>query len=227
MRFRKRAGSGPAGKLGAAGGEVRLEGADGGLTEEDRALLVALAANDGLAPDEIEAGDIETGELGDAQAAAVEELEDGAVAEALRRARIGRLDEGLEFRGLDDLGQALRLLGEGDAVEEVPIGGAFVLEVAIEAVHGGRAAGDGGGGGAGLPQLAEVGAEARAGDGERLDAGLVTEAQEVADIGAVVADRVGRTPAETLQLAQVGVEVGRGCLVGWRGGHVDRIRQET
>ena len=131
------------------------------------------------------------------------------------------------MRGLDHLGQPLRLLGEGDAVEEVAVGGAFVLEVAVEAVHGGRTAGDGGGGGAGLAQLAEVGAEARPGDGEWLDAGLVAEAQEVTDIAAVVADRVGRTPAETLQFAQIGVEEGLGCLVGRRGGHVDRIRQET
>ena len=35
------------------------------------------------------------------------------------------------------LGRRIRLLGEGDAVEEVAIGGALALEVAVEAVDGG------------------------------------------------------------------------------------------
>ena len=133
-------------------------------------------------PREVEAARVEPHQLGDAQPAAVEQFEDGAVAQALGRARVGGLDERPQVGRLDDLRQPLRLLRQGHAVEEVALGRALALQVAVEAVDGGGAPRDRGGRGPLLPQRAEVDAEGRAADRERLDARLLAEAQEVADV---------------------------------------------
>lgn len=61
-------------------GEVVGDGCECGLADGDEALLSALACNQGCAKGLLDVGDVEGADFGGAEAAGVEEFEEGAVA---------------------------------------------------------------------------------------------------------------------------------------------------
>lgn len=69
----------------------------GGFGDENGAVFLTFAADDELAAFEVDAVAVELDELGDAEAAGVEELDDGAVAEAGFVGGVDGVEEGFDF----------------------------------------------------------------------------------------------------------------------------------
>ena len=92
----------------AAAGEVAPQRLDGRASERDDALLVALAGDADEAVVEVDARLVEADRLGDAEAGAVEQLDQRPVAQRARR-RAGRgLDQPLDLAGRQRARQGAR-----------------------------------------------------------------------------------------------------------------------
>lgn len=121
----------------AAGGEVNAQCGLGAAADEDQAFLAAFANDAGGAFGEVEIFLAEGGEFTDAQAAGVEGLEDGAVAEAERGVRPADGEEAVNFFLGEGGGEAFGEAGEFEQRGEVAREEGFVVEVAEEIAEGG------------------------------------------------------------------------------------------
>ena len=117
------------GRLGGCGasGQIGREGVRRHLAEGDEPLLVALADDAHEALLEVDVGDLQGAGLRDAEAAAVEDLEDGAVAEGAPVAGgdVHGVEDGADFLDGEDLRQVAPELGRVDAVAGVVLAFAF------------------------------------------------------------------------------------------------------
>src|SRR5918996_6034221 len=131
-------------EVGAAAGEVAAEGLSSLRPQGDDSLLVPLPDAADEPALEVDAAPLEPDRLGDAQPGAVEELDEGAVAQRARRDPVGRVDQALDF------GERKRPRKARAAARQVDVGGRVVGpeaerdEMAVEGA-GGRGAGGGGG----------------------------------------------------------------------------------
>ena len=116
-------------------GEVVLYRFGGGVADEDGAVFLALAADGEFAAVEVDGVAVKLDELGDAEAAREEKLENGAVAEAGLGVDGDEVEHGLDFVVVEEsdlLFRCLREVNEG-GVE----GGNFAAgEIAEEAAEG-------------------------------------------------------------------------------------------
>ena len=116
----------------AAFGDVRFKRFDGGPPQRNDALLVALAAHLHAAQVERQVAGVERGDLGDAQSAAVQQLENGAIAQrrcaglGMMSGHGGALQHFVHFRLGQRLGQHLPRFGRLD------VDGRIVVDAAIE-----------------------------------------------------------------------------------------------
>ena len=85
--------------------EIRGDGLAGLLPDGDEARFVAFAGHADDAVVEVEVLQARIDELGDAQAAGVEQLEDGAVAQAARRVVVHAVEQLLDLQFVHRLGQ--------------------------------------------------------------------------------------------------------------------------
>ena len=130
---------------------VALEGGEGGTADRDDAFLGALAEDADVLAEEVDVLYVEPAELGNAEAAGVEELEDGGIAQG--HPGLGLFVDGnLERQGeqLVDLGEVeddrelLFGLGELDFGDRALGVAAAVDEELVEGADGGEAEADGG-----------------------------------------------------------------------------------
>lgn len=125
---------------------VFFEGGDGGGADGDDAFLVAFAQDADDAQVEVEVVEGEFGEFRGAQAAGVEEFDDGLVAECEAVAGFGGVEEGGHLVAAEDVGEFFPLVG---GIEE--FGGVLLGEFAhdgeaVEHFEAGDVAEDGGDG---------------------------------------------------------------------------------
>ncbi len=95
-------------------GEVALQGLGGFAGQRSLALLAAFAAHAQPALGAVQIFQVQSGQLADAQPAAVEELEDGAVAHRMRALQLAgshAVDQRVGLLGGHHLGQLLGALG--------------------------------------------------------------------------------------------------------------------
>ena len=100
--------------------KVFVHGAKRGTADGDDAFLHAFSENADDAEIGVDVFEVEFGEFGGAQAAGVEELEDGAVADGEAMVRRDGGDEGIDLVAAEDVGELLPFVG---GFEEV--GGVF------------------------------------------------------------------------------------------------------
>ncbi len=127
----------------AADAEVGVERFEGGLAERDEAALLALAEGRDQALLPVDVGELEPADLADAQARGVEDVEDGAVAQAPEALALGGLEDARDLVEDEDLGEAAGDLRAVDEGARVGFDGAFAEEEAGEAADGGEVAGGG------------------------------------------------------------------------------------
>ena len=116
----------------AAFAKILLQGLDGGAAEGDDAFLVALAANLRASGVEAEIADGEPGDLRDAEAAGIEELENGAVAQ---RGGLGlgmRGGEGSALEHFGHFGLGERFGQDFPGFGRLDVDGRVVMDSAIE-----------------------------------------------------------------------------------------------
>ena len=107
--------------------EVAREGVGGHFPEGDEALFVAFADHADEPLLEVDVGDLQGAGFGDAEAAAIEDFEDGAVAQAQPPAvGVDGVEDPLDFLDREDRGEIAAELGRFDAVAGVV--GAFAFE---------------------------------------------------------------------------------------------------
>src|SRR5688572_9951843 len=141
-------------EVGAPAGEVAPQRLDRLVPERDDALLVALAEAAHGAVLEVDAAALEPDRLAHADATAVQELDERAVAQAPRRRAVGGVDQALDLAERERAGELLA------PPRQVDVGGRVVAplserdEVAVEGARGGGAARDRAGR---LPPRAQVG----------------------------------------------------------------------
>jgi hypothetical protein len=149
---------------------------------------------------QIDVADLEPDRLGGAQAAAVHELEQGAVAKADRVGVAGALQQRRDLRMAEHVGQLARLLRRGQRRGRILGDQLLAAQVAIEGAQAGGLAADGG---RRAPGAAAVSLRVR-GDSRR------QVGEEVSDVGAL--DRGRGAPAgadegaELQEVGPVGVE---------------------
>src|SRR5262245_43778886 len=129
-------------------GEVGTQGGHRITTEGYDSFLTSFAEDAHLAELEVEHVDVDAAELRYAQAGAVERLEDGAVAQAGYRSRVGRLDDLGHGLGVEEHRHGTNELRHRQLARGIDAREPAFLEVAIERTHRGHLARDGGGLGA-------------------------------------------------------------------------------
>ena len=178
-----------AAQVGAAVHEVVLQAAQGAAHERHHALLAALALHADQAVVEQQARKAQAGELAHAQAAAVEHLEHGVVAQARGREREGLVEQAAHLRHREGLWQALGALGQRHAADGVGVCDALAHAKAVEALGCGHVAVGAAGGIAALDEVAQVVGDVAA---LQLPKGVqpagVQKAQVVGEVAAVGVD---------------------------------------
>src|SRR5919106_6873991 len=128
-------------EVGPSAGEVAAEGLGRLRPEGDDPLLVALADAADEPALEVDAAPLEPDRLGDAQPGAVEELDEGTVAERARRDPVGGVDQAVDF------GERERPRKARTKAGQVDVGGRVVGpepegdEMAVEGARGRGSAG--------------------------------------------------------------------------------------
>ena len=202
----------------AADAEVGVDGVEGGLAERDEAALLPLAEGGDEALLPVDVGELEADDLADAQARGVEDVEDGAVAQAADALALGGVEDAGDLLDDEDLGEAAGDPGAVDQGARVGGEGALAEEEAGEAADGGEVAG----GGPGAEALAAEGHEV-GGDEGVVDAGPVGDAvllgvgAELGEVDGVGRDALRGERALDAEVVQVGVDPG----VEVHGGRVD------
>ena len=125
-----------------ASGQIGREGVRRHLAEGDEPFLVAFADYAHEAFLEVDVRDEQAAGLGDPQAAAVEDLEDGAVAEGAPVAGgdVHGVEDGADFLDGEDLRQVAPELGRVDAVAGIVLAFAFEHEPVEEGAQGAQEA---------------------------------------------------------------------------------------
>ena len=173
------------GHLRPAAGEVALERCLGGAAERHDALLPALAGHAQRAGLEADVGEREVARLGGAQAAAVEELEQRAVAQVARLGAGRRVEQARDLVGRERRRQRARAARPGHERGRAALDRAAVMHPRVGAADGAQLAG---GRGRRIPAGAQVGGVAaqRARVGRaRLDVGGGEPAVELVEVGRV------------------------------------------
>ena len=176
----------------------------------DDALLVALAHDAQHLLVEHDLAKVQAAQLGDAQAAAVEHLDDGVVPLAGRRGREGLVEQRGGLLAADDVGQAVGLLGQREVRRRVRDGDALGDHEAVEALDGRDGALDARDGQAALAQATDVLLDALARDLVGARDALAPETGEVtAQVSAIGQDRVARAAALDCHVVEVLLERAR------------------
>ena len=154
----------------------------------DKALLASLAMNADIALLEEELAHLKVTELADTQAAAVEHLDDGIIAHALRLALVDSLLDGIYLWNAQHLGQVLAYLR---VLEQLGGIGLYLLLQDQEAIEGAHTAED-------------------AGHTARLDTQVLKGSREMVQLFerdmAEVDAKVGIVVQELLQVAHIGIQ---------------------
>ena len=172
--------------------EPQLQLAHGARREGHEALFAALALDAEVAFGEVEVGDLEVAGFADAQAAAVEDFDDGAVAEAFALGHVDRGDDAVDLLDGEDGGEPVAYLGglvqAGGVLFEV-----FVEhEEMVEGAYAGEDARHGAHGDADVLEGPGEAVEVVEGHGERLDALFAQEGEQLLEVVPVGLARVGR-----------------------------------
>ncbi len=176
-----------------AGRKVVPDGVGGHVPEGDDALLVALADDIDIPFVQVDVRDLQAGALAHAEAAAVQDLQDGAVPQARRRAGVHRGDDRVDLLHRQDGGEVLPELGGVDAVAGVVLQVAFLDAPVEEGAEGTEHPGLGALGKALLDAFREIALQLR-----RPDVGRPVSfirRQESLHVPGVGCHRVGRHPA--------------------------------
>jgi hypothetical protein len=178
--------------MGPALAQILFQSQKRGAPEGDDALLVALAADVDTAEVEGKIAGGEGGDLGDAESAGIEELEDGAVAEVggaglgVIGGELGAVEHFSDLRLGEGLGEDLPGLGGFDVDGGVVVDAAVEHEPLVETAEATELAGDGAGvDGVDAEVLHECGDVLLGGGEEDAVAGLeeLGEGVEVAGVG--------------------------------------------
>ena len=188
---------------GGAGVEVAGESGGGDVPEGDEPLFVALADDAHEALFEVNVRDLQVAGLGDAQAAAVEDFEDGAVAEGAPVAGgdVHGVEDGADFLDGEDLRQVAPELGRIHAVAGVVLAFAFEDEPVEEGAQGAEQARLGAF--AQLGALLQVAFDVFGPDGP---GGQVQGGEHFRDVAPIGRHRVGRQLALHPQIVAVVLE---------------------
>ena len=177
---------------GPAAAQVAAERVGGAAAERHDPLLAALADRADEPLLEVDAVSLEADRLADAQARAVEELDERAVAQGARRRSVGRLDEPLRLAGRERARQAARPARQADSAAGLSVAGSDQDLVAEERADGGQAARDRRRGEPARAQLGEVALELLA---RRAGEGLwPSQSVERGEVAPVRLDRPRRQP---------------------------------
>jgi hypothetical protein len=190
--------------------EVPLDRCSCGHAEDTDAFFVAFPADAHRLVAQVYFRHVQAGDFADAEAGGVKELEEGAVAEAGGPGAVGGGEEAVDILGGEDMGQAARRFGSGDAEEGVGFEDALGAEPAVEGADGADFAPDAGVGGALAEEEGEVAAQVEAAGAQRFDLPACEGEEEVLQVAAVVAQGVGGEVAGLAALYEVAGEDG-GC----------------
>ncbi|OPZ58380.1 MAG: hypothetical protein BWY87_01480 [Deltaproteobacteria bacterium ADurb.Bin510] len=178
----------------------------GSLSQGHQAFLVALAARQQIAQFEVQIPEPEAHQLADAQAAGVEHLEHGLVAQAQRRDGVGRLEQTLDLLAAQHGRQVGRALGCNQLARGVRLDQALVQQEAVEVLDGREPAVDRGG--LEAPGLTgrDIGAQIGGINLEGFGAGFLEPEREEAQVAGVGGQGVLGGAALGYQILQKAVE---------------------
>ena len=175
--------------------------------EKHHPFFVPFAAHEQRTLAQVEVAEIYTYDLAEANAARVHQLEDGAIADALRGVLVRGGDEGRQVLLREDGRETAFSLRCADAGEGVGFEAAFAHEEAEEIAHSAYLAREAGGDDAAIARGGQVAAEGLAIGSERANVFVLHEvASEVEQVGSVIAESVRREILHGDQVAFVRIE---------------------